>query len=77
MAKLLFKDKLYFNRSKEDNWDYEEKLVEFGIDKKRARDIVYLGYEVEIEVEFYDDLSVKVVGFEGKDILDKEIIWRH
>jgi virulence-associated protein VapD len=66
-----FKETIYFNREKESNWDIEEKAANKGF--KNSKDIVYLGYEVEMEVEVREDLKHKVFRINGIDVSDKEI----
>lgn len=66
-----FVEKVYFNRGKEENWDIESKGEELGFE--RPSDLVYLGYEVEMEVEVREDLKHKVLKINGQDVSDKEI----
>lgn len=64
------KEKIYFHREKEDNLDLEEKL-----EKKNfyTEDILYLGSEIEVKVELFEDGTNKVLSFQGVDISDKNI----
>ena len=64
------KQKIYFHREKEDNWDLEEKLEK---KKFNTDNILYLGSEIEVEVELFEDGTNKVVSFEGIDVSDKNI----
>lgn len=66
-----FKERVYFNRSKEDNWDIEGKAEDLGfqnIDKLR-----YLGYEVGMKIEVYEDGTNKVLRINGKDVSNLSI----
>jgi hypothetical protein len=53
--KKSFIEKVYIHRQKEDNWDIVDRAVELGFNKTIANDLVYLGYEVEFEVEIFND----------------------
>lgn len=64
------KQKIYFYREKEDNWDLEEKLEK---KKFNTDNILYLGSEIEVEVELFEDGTNKVISFEGIDVSDKNI----
>lgn len=64
------KQKIYFHREKEDNWDLEEKL---GKKKFNTDNILYLGSEITVEVELFEDGTNKVISFEGIDVSDKNI----
>ena len=64
------KQKIYFHREKEDNWDLEEKLEK---KKFNTDNILYLGSEIEVEVELFEDGTNKVISFEGIDVSDKNI----
>ena len=64
------KEKIYFHREKEDNWELEEKLIK---KKFNTENILYLGAEIEIEVEIFEDGINKVISFEGIDISNKGI----
>lgn len=64
------KQKIYFHREKEDNWDLEEKLEK---KKFNTDNILYLGSEIEVEVELFEDGTSKVISFEGIDVSDKNI----
>ena len=64
------KQKIYFHREKEDNWDLEEKLEK---KKFNTDNILYLGSEIEVEVELFEEGTNKVVSFEGIDVSDKNI----
>lgn len=64
------KQKIYFHREKEDNWDLEEKLEK---KKFNTDNILYLGSEISLEVELFEDGTNKVVSFEGIDVSDKNI----
>lgn len=64
------KQKIYFHREKEDNWDLEEKLEK---KKFNTDNILYLGSEITVEVELFEDGTNRVVSFEGIDVSDKNI----
>lgn len=66
-----FKETIYFHREKEENWDIEEKAHEKGF--SNSKDIVYLGYEVEMEALVSEDLKHKILSINGIDVSDKEI----
>ena len=66
-----FIQKVYFNRSKEENWDIESRAEKEEF--KNSSDMVYLGYEVEMDVEVRDDLQHKVLKINGIDVSDKNI----
>lgn len=64
------KQKIYFHREEEDNWDLEEKLEK---KKFNTDNILYLGSEITVEVELFEDGTNKVISFEGIDVSDKNI----
>lgn len=64
------KQKIYFHREKEDNWDLEEKLEK---KKFNTDNILSLGSEITVEVELFEDGTNKVISFEGIDVSDKNI----
>lgn len=64
------KEKLYFHRGKEDNWDLETKLEK---KKFNTDNILYLGSEIEVQVEIFEDGTNRVISFEGIDVSDKNI----
>lgn len=64
------KQKIYFHREKEDNWGLEEKLEK---KKFNTDNILYLGSEIEVVVELFEDGTNKVISFEGIDVSDKNI----
>jgi len=66
-----FKETVYFNRGKEENWDIEKKGEKLGFEDSSG--LVYLGYEIGMEVEVREDLRHKVLTIEGVDVSDKEI----
>ena len=66
-----FKKKIYFNREKEENWNIEKKGKKLGFEK--SEDLVYLGYEIEMKVEIFEDITVKVLKIQGIDVSDKDI----
>lgn len=64
------KEKIYFHREKEDNWDLESKLKEKHFN---AENILYLGAEVECKVDLFEDGTNKLLELNGVDISDKNI----
>jgi hypothetical protein len=61
-----FKETIYFHREKEDNWGIRDKAEELGF--KCDKQLSYLGYDVEMEIEIFEDGSNKVLKIDGKDI---------
>lgn len=66
-----FKKKIYVNGSKEDNWSLVEKADKLGF--KNTDNFKYLGYEVNFEVELFEDGSNKVLKINGINVSDKNI----
>lgn len=66
-----FLETIYLHREKESNWGIEAKTKNEGF--KDSESIVYLGYEVELEVEVREDLQHKVLKINGIDVSDKNI----
>lgn len=66
-----FIETIYFNREKEENWDIEKRGERLGFES--PQDLVYLGYEVCMEVEVCENLSHKVLRINGCDVSDKNI----
>ncbi|MGL5330686.1 MAG: hypothetical protein ACRDD7_15570 [Peptostreptococcaceae bacterium] len=61
-----FKTTIYLNRSKEDNWEVMREFEEtFGAE---CRDLAYIGYEVGVDIEVFEDGSWKVLAIDGKDV---------
>lgn len=73
----LSTEKIYLHRDKEDNWDIEADLIENnGVPEKVANQVLYLGYEVGMEIDIYEDdgkLKFRVKSIQGIDISDKDI----
>lgn len=65
-----FKEKIYIHREKHKNWGLEYKAKELGFDTKY---IPYFGYEIEIEIEVFENGRNKVLSIMGKDVTDKDI----
>lgn len=61
-----FTTTLGFNREKEENWDIEEKAQKKGF--SNTRDLLYLGYDVDMKVKVFEDGSHKVLSINGKDV---------
>jgi hypothetical protein len=53
--------KIYLHRSKEENWELQEKAKKQGI---KRDDLLYVGYEVEMRVEVTED-KIKVLEING------------
>ena len=53
--------KIYLHRSKEENWELQEKARKQGI---RRDDLLYVGYEVGMKVEVTED-KIKVLEING------------
>lgn len=60
-----FKKKVYFHRDKENNWELITQAEELNF--KGTKELSYLGYEIEFEVEIFEDGSNKVLAIDGKD----------
>jgi hypothetical protein len=61
-----FKKKIYFHRDKEDNWELVTQAEELNF--KGTKELSYLGYEIEFEVEIFEDGSNRVLAIDGKDV---------
>lgn len=66
-----FIDTIYFHRSKEDNWEIKKKAKEHNFPE--INPMLYIGYEVGMEVEISEDGNCRVLGINGVDVSDKEI----
>jgi virulence-associated protein VapD len=66
-----FVEQIYMHRDKEANWDIEARAEKEGFGN--SSNIVYLGYEVGMEVEVREDLKHKVLKINGIDVSDKNI----
>ena len=66
-----FEEIIYFNRSKEENWDIEEKAEKLGF--KNLEDLVYLGYEIKMKVLVRENNKHKILEIDGIDVSDKNI----
>ena len=64
------KEKIYFHREKEDNWDLEKKLEK---KKFNTENIPWLGLEIEVKIELFEDGTNKVISLQGVDVSDKNI----
>ena len=67
-----FKETIYFNREKEENWGIVEEAVQLGF-TNNTRDFLYIGYEVGMEINVCENGEVKVLSINGVDVSDKEI----
>lgn len=61
-----FTHKIYFYREKESNWELEDIAVDEGY--INVEDLAYLGYEVGMEVEIFEDSSNVVKSINGIDV---------
>jgi hypothetical protein len=59
------------HQEKEDNWEIVEKAEKKNF--QNTVNLVYLGYEVEFEIEIFEDGTHKVLKICGKDVSDKNI----
>ena len=66
-----FKKTIYFNRGKEENWDIVKKATKLKYENPDK--FLYLGYEIELKVEIFDDGVVKVLKISGVDVSDRNI----
>lgn len=60
-----FIETIHFNRCKEDNWVVKNKANELGF---KSDELSYLGYEVSMEVEIFEDGSNRVLKIDGNDV---------
>lgn len=67
-----FKETIYFNREKEENWGIVEEAVQLGF-TNNTRDFLYIGYEVGMEINVCENGEVKVLSINGIDVQDKDI----
>lgn len=68
-----FTETIYLNRQKEENHAIEFRAKELGFN---TENILFLGYEVEMEVEIFEDGTVKILKVNGIDVADKCIdLW--
>lgn len=65
----MIKNKIYWNQSKESNYDTIEEIEEenpnFFNDDKAKEDFVFTGYEVDCDVEIHPDGRVFATHFMG------------
>lgn len=65
MKKEVARTTIYLHRSKDENWELIcDELSEIYPDKTEQElydKFAYLGYEIEVDLIFYDDLSYEVV----------------
>lgn len=64
------KKRIYLHREKEDNYSLHLDLKEKGFN---TENIDYLGYEIELGIEFFKDGTNRVISIEGIDVSDKDI----
>lgn len=62
--------RIYFNRDKEDNWELEKELKN---KKFNTENILYLGYEICMRVELFEDGTNRVLSIDGVNVSDKNI----
>lgn len=71
-----FRKKIYFHMDKDGQiWDIEKQAESQGFSTERLR---FLGYEVEMEIEIYEDGTNKILSITSSngqkiDVSDKEI----
>lgn len=65
------KQKIYLHRDKEENYDLVKKAKKNGI--QNADNLLYTGYEIELEVEISKDGVVNVLKINNTDISDKGV----
>lgn len=66
-----FIHKVHAHSTKESNWDVSDKAEEMGFENPDK--LKYLAYEVEFEVEVFEDSTNKVLKIRGIDVSDKNI----
>ena len=59
------KKTIYFHREKEDNNEIYCDMQDNGF---KTDNIFYLGYEVEMEIELFEDGTNKVLSINGKNV---------
>lgn len=64
-------EEVYIHQDKESNFEVQEKADEQGFNNTDK--LLYLGYEVEFEVEIFEDSSNRVLKINGIDVSDKNI----
>lgn len=60
-----FKTKIYFHRSKDENANIVRKALKHGFDSLTIDKLRYLGYEVELKVEIFENGTVKIINPEN------------
>lgn len=61
-----FKETIYLHRDKEDNWGIQQRYKEeFGVE---SHDVLYIGCELPIEIEIFEDGTCKCLSVDGKDV---------
>lgn len=60
-----FKTVIYMHRSKEENFNIVDLAFEKGFEASIADKLKYLGYEFEIEVEIFEDGTIKIINPEN------------
>lgn len=66
-----FKGRISLHREKEDNWNLRKKANDLGF--YNTENLRYLGNEVEITIEVFENGSAKVLEVKGIDVSDKNI----
>jgi hypothetical protein len=62
---------IYFRRDKEENRDIIEKARQEGYEN--SNELMYLGYEIDMTIEVFEDSTIKVLEIENIDVRDKNI----
>lgn len=61
-----FTHKIYFHREKESNWELQDIAVDEGY--TNVEELAYLGYEVKMEIEVFEDSTNVVKSINGVDV---------
>lgn len=56
-----FKTVIYFHRDKETNSEIVDLAIENGFKQEEADKLKYLGYETKIEIEVFEDGTIKII----------------
>jgi hypothetical protein len=66
-----FRDLIYLNRDKHENRNISEEALKRNYSK--SADLLYLGYEVVMLIEIFEDGTNKVLEINNIDVSDKDI----
>jgi len=64
------KETIYLHRNKEKNWELEDRCEELHFETKT---IPYIGYEITVEIEIFENGHNRVLSINGIDISEKNI----